>query len=72
MTEETLYVLTVECKYALPTDTQVRQQLYGAIDPEECVRIDLENDPAMVLLETEFHLVSVVEGNQQPGGDDRG
>ncbi len=35
--------------YDLPDDARDMMEAYGTTDPEECFRIDLENDPAATL-----------------------
>lgn len=39
--------------YLIPADLDERQSLYGTTDPAECVRIDLENDPAAFFMESD-------------------
>lgn len=45
------YVVSYIGKYYLPADLDERQAIYGTTDPQECLAIDFDNDPAACLLE---------------------
>lgn len=45
--------VTMVFDYELPDDPEVRQELYGTADPGLCVAIDLENDPAAFMMDTD-------------------
>lgn len=54
--------------YELPNTPAEREELYGTDDFRECVKIDLENDPASFMLETDSEIVYCEEF--APGGSD--
>lgn len=63
MTDDMMKVrVQITLDYLIPANLDERRALYGTTDPAECLRIDLENDPAAFFLEsdTDIDYASVV------------
>lgn len=51
----------VKLRYELPRDPNLRHSIYQETDLRKCVQIDLDNDPAAVLCESDdLKLMSVI------------
>jgi hypothetical protein len=57
-----LHRITITAVVELPDD-DIKQDLYGTVDPAECVQIDFDNDPPLFLLEQadEMEIVEVTD-----------
>lgn len=44
--------ITITLTYPLPADPDERDYIYGAVNIEECVQIDFDNDPVAMLLDS--------------------
>lgn len=45
--------------YNLPADLAKREEMYGTTDAAECIRIDLDNDPAVFLLDSDMEVLTL-------------
>lgn len=60
--EMATFRVLVAFEYQLPANLGLRREAYGAIDPRECLAIDLENDPASFMLDTPSTVIGTGDG----------
>lgn len=58
-TDMTNVEVILTLSYPLPADLALRAEIYGATDPAECVRLDIDNDPYAVMMEADIVNVEV-------------
>ena len=52
-------VVTLRLVYPVPADANDRVTIYGTADIAKCVDVDMVNDPAMFLMDSEIDVLSV-------------
>lgn len=59
MGKEASVEITLKMTYTLPVDPAERTRLYETDDIAACVQVDMDNDPMMVISESETEVLAV-------------